>query len=463
MLKDGRNVVVLITDGKPWESKDKDSEQQVTPNSLAEAQKLKSKGVRIIGVGVGEKEKFWNFLNSVSSPGQAYAEEFDRFYRIKTHLVKTSCRQTDQLSPAFDCTCPDIQSAPYYLAEGKTSTSISWEEPEPICSSKSDNIISSTWDPSYNSPAKFEAGIHNINYTFFSSTNQTLSCTITFEVRGANICSGRPHSSRKVCCCGKLHEKRDNYECCGFQYYSKAVHKCCQGYTLENINRNCPNGLCTCSEMRIPTKYVKSGDLTVVTWKTPEPSCSGRLVSRKPNIRSGQTFTPGIYKADYLYRTLNQFDVTCTLRFQIKECVCTPLGLQENKIYEVEPGETTIPVTWNTPKPTCPVTKTVLLPEGTQSGQAFSIGQHTVVYSYTINNQFQLNCSVEFEVRGSLCMDKGYNNVTQTCCCGTIYDVISGYRCCGQSYYRVTTHRCCGKSIVRARWVACPRQKRKAP
>ena len=92
MLQDERNVIVLITDGKPWESKDKDSEQQVTPNSLAEAQKLKDKGVRIIGVGVGKKVR--NFLNSVSSPGQAYAEEFDRFYTIKTHLVKTSCRQS---------------------------------------------------------------------------------------------------------------------------------------------------------------------------------------------------------------------------------------------------------------------------------------------------------------------------------------------------------------------------------
>ena len=70
--------------------------------------------------------------------------------------------------------------------------------------------------------------------------------------------------------------------------------------------------------MRIPTKYVKSGDLGVVTWKTPEPSCSGRLISSKPNIRSGQTFTSGIYKVDYLYRTLNQFDVTCTVRFQVK-------------------------------------------------------------------------------------------------------------------------------------------------
>ena len=91
---------------------------------------------------------------------------------------------TDPFPPAFDCTCPDIQSAPYYLANGETSTSMSWEEPEPVCSSKSDNIISFTWDPSYNSPATFEAGIHNINYTFFSSANQTLSCTITFEVRG---------------------------------------------------------------------------------------------------------------------------------------------------------------------------------------------------------------------------------------------------------------------------------------
>ncbi len=82
------------------------------------------------------------------------------------------------------------------------------------------------------------------------------------------------------------------------------------------------------------------------------------------------------------------------------ECRC-PLPVLTT--FNVRPGDTTTTVTWIAPLPTCPeAIKNTVLPQA-KSGQLFEIGQHTVIYTYNINNQFDLRCAVMFKVRGRLC------------------------------------------------------------
>ena len=65
---------------------------------------------------------------------------------------------------------------------------------------------------------------------------------------------------------------------------------------------------------------MKEGDgATSVTWAVPRPTCGGRLQTiMKPDMRPGQTFAPGVYSIDYVYQTINQIDITCTVRFEVK-------------------------------------------------------------------------------------------------------------------------------------------------
>ena len=68
----------------------------------------------------------------------------------------------------------------------------------------------------------------------------------------------------------------------------------------------------------------------------------------------------------------------------------------------VTPGDATAAVTWNQPSPTCSeaIRSTSIAPTGTKQGQLFSIGQHTIVYTYNINEKLNVRCPVMFEVRG---------------------------------------------------------------
>ena len=68
----------------------------------------------------------------------------------------------------------------------------------------------------------------------------------------------------------------------------------------------------------------------------------------------------------------------------------------------VTPGDATAAVIWNEPSLTCSeaIRSTSIAPTGTKQGQLFSIGQHTIVYTYRINEKLHVRCPVMLEVRG---------------------------------------------------------------
>ena len=82
------DVIVLITDGRPQGT------STVKQDAIHYAEKLKKKGVHIIGIGVGqqiEEKEFWNTLRDIASPGQAIRVKFDKFQSIKNTLIEKSC------------------------------------------------------------------------------------------------------------------------------------------------------------------------------------------------------------------------------------------------------------------------------------------------------------------------------------------------------------------------------------
>ena len=88
--KFANDVIVLITDGRPTGT------STVLQDTIDNAEKLKKKGVLIIGVGVGrqiEDKEFWKNLKAIASPGQAIRVKFDKFQSIKNTLVQSSCQK----------------------------------------------------------------------------------------------------------------------------------------------------------------------------------------------------------------------------------------------------------------------------------------------------------------------------------------------------------------------------------
>ncbi|CAB4007900.1 Hypothetical predicted protein [Paramuricea clavata] len=446
------DVIILLTDGEPF------GVRNVMQKTIAQAKILKRRGVPIIGLGVGSVNMAT--LRKISSPGEAVLATFDNIHTKLETLVRGSC----QPAPALTCKCPAEEHGDQFILESDSSSrEVSWDSrPQPSCSDSNAKVSLTSVIPNVQSGDLFDIGRHTIEYTYraVSGTTATeVKCNIRFEVkvRGANLCSGKAYSiGRDVCCCGKIHEKRENYECCGTDYFSNSTKQCCAGSTLRDIDQPCFGPLCKCPAVNLGTRYMKEGDLTTsVTWAVPRPTCGGRLRTKTPDERPGQMFKPGEYRIDYLYQTTNQMDVTCTVRFEVKECSC-PLPVL--KTFRVTPGETTTAVTWTAPLSTCSeAIRNTVLPQAT-SGQLFAIGQHTVVYAYNINNQFDQRCAVMFEVRGALCRDKGYNSANEVCCCGTVHNIIQGYGCCGQDYYSLTTHQCCANLVVRDKAMSCPRQ-----
>lgn len=87
--EDADDLIILITDGKPQGT------STVVEDTFANAEKLKKKGILIIGVGVGrqiEDPKFWDILQKISSPGQAIRVKFENFQSIKSTLIRSSCQ-----------------------------------------------------------------------------------------------------------------------------------------------------------------------------------------------------------------------------------------------------------------------------------------------------------------------------------------------------------------------------------
>ena len=85
------DIILLITDGEPH------GVTNATENAIAGAQKLKDRGVLIIGLGVGAVNM--ETLRAISSPGEAIMATFENIHRKLERLFTGSC----QVAPAL-CT-----------------------------------------------------------------------------------------------------------------------------------------------------------------------------------------------------------------------------------------------------------------------------------------------------------------------------------------------------------------------
>lgn len=78
---------------------------------------------------------------------------------------------------------------------------------------------------------------------------------------------------------------------------------------------------------------------------------------------------------------------------------------------KVTPGDMNAAVTWTAPQSTCSeAIRSSELPQ-TMPGSLFSIGQHTVIYKYNIDNRFEQRCAVMIDVRGRVYIND-YINAT---------------------------------------------------
>ncbi|XP_028401930.1 uncharacterized protein LOC114524907 isoform X1 [Dendronephthya gigantea] len=447
------DVILLLTDGEPHGITD------VRRKAIEQARIIKDRGIIVVGLGVGNVNM--DTLEKLSTPGDAVMASFESIHTEIERLVASSCQV---FQPAENCKCPARDLGDLRVNPDRLTRDVFWEIPEPECPEGLKTELKNTlYKPDVSSGNEFSIGRQEIVYLYSvkSVTDgrsfSDVQCDIVFEVKGQNFCGGKAYlTTLEECCCGKIYKKNPNFQCCGTIYFSKSTQRCCPGYTLRKLGESCFGPPCKCPEVNIGTKYIKQGDRnTNVVWAMPRPTCGGRLKT-SPNERSGQSFAPGVYRITYVYSTPSRIDVTCTIRFEVKECGC-PLPVP--KTFNVVPGETTTTVSWNVPKPTCSeAIRDTIAPEVIRSGQPFSIGQHALIYTYNMNNQFDLTCAVMFEVRGPLCRERGYNPANQICCCGTVHNIIPRYECCDQDYYSLNTQQCCANSIVRDKTVSCPRQ-----
>ncbi len=82
------DVIILFTDGEPHGVTD------AKQKAIAEAQKLKDRGVQIVGLGVGTVNI--GTLQAISSPGRAVMATFENIHTELASLVTGYC----QIAPA---------------------------------------------------------------------------------------------------------------------------------------------------------------------------------------------------------------------------------------------------------------------------------------------------------------------------------------------------------------------------
>lgn len=306
------DVIVIITDGEPY------GVSTAIEDTKKYAQKLKSKGITIIGIGVGPAvDKYWHILQDIASPGQAIKAKFSGIRQILGKLVSKSCENYSGF-----CTCPSAYGL-VYLKPGETKRMLSWEEPTPSCRTQDISLDTTRTivNPPLNSPHGFEAGKHSISYT----------------------------------------------------------------YVFKNAGGN----------------------------------------------------------------------KTCSVDFEIKACLCPPVNLGS---LSVEQGASTRKVSWQLPQPQpCRASLKAITPQ-VKPGDSFPIGPHTVNYVFKIERDFDVTCTVNFEVAGTkitLCRGKPFSRSTQECCCGAIHEKQTGFRCCGIDYYETSKTQCCPGANVRGRDQSC--------
>ena len=262
--KFANDVIVLITDGRPQGT------NTVEQDAIDNAEKLKKKGVLIIGVGVGrqiENDEFWKILKEIASPGQAFKVKFDEFQSIKSALVQKSCQKYPSAPAGIQCDCPPIVASPFYLKPGETSISLSWKRPDPECPSGTVKVLDFTWSPTLRSPAKFGPGHHSINYKFYLSGNQEMNCSVVFNVKE-----------------------------------------------------------CKCPPQDVHAVQVKPGDSMVNhEWPVPVPSCLGC-----PSPLTSQSLSVGQHSMAYKYSVADQFNITCRVNINVTGVLCSGQGYDKN-------------------------------------------------------------------------------------------------------------------------------------
>ena len=80
------DVILLITDGEPTSA----VPMNVKNKAIDEAQKLKDKGVLVIGLGVGNVNM--QTLEAISSPGEAVMATIEKIHEKMEEIVSGSCR-----------------------------------------------------------------------------------------------------------------------------------------------------------------------------------------------------------------------------------------------------------------------------------------------------------------------------------------------------------------------------------
>lgn len=142
------------------------------------------------------------------------------------------------------------------------------------------------------------------------------------------------------------------------------------------------------------------------------------------------------------------------------QCLCHEM--RSSTIY-VKPGLSKAMVEWPEPQFSCmtgrkPVVTSSIVEPRVTSPHPFSVGKHTIVYTYKLKGGVNVVCPVNFNVKGELCRGRVFNSKAQVCCCGSIHARKSNHGCCGPDYYNMHNHRCCPNANLVSRQESCPRE-----
>ncbi|XP_028411883.1 collagen alpha-1(VII) chain-like [Dendronephthya gigantea] len=219
------DVVVIITDGNPW------GVEGVLAKTIANASRIKAKGIEIVGAAVGSPEmrdRFKaNLIRMSTSEEHVVETDYKDIDTIRSKLIQTTCGNI------VDCQCNSTTTKTRRIAPGQSNVLVSWPTPQYSCrtGNKSETAQISV-EPKITSPHAFPFGDHIIQYTFTLASGVDVVCPVTIAVRG-NMCGQQAiDPGTQVCCCGAIHDERAGHDCCGTRYYDTARNKCCKDYFL---------------------------------------------------------------------------------------------------------------------------------------------------------------------------------------------------------------------------------------
>lgn len=152
----------------------------------------------------------------------------------------------------FDLTCSvDIEVRKCFCQSNKMSlvmkpdspngqVSVNWIEPKPNCPNQ--KIVQTTTTPPNIKPgASFGVGKHTVTYVYEMSSGMRVQCSAEIDVKVVP-CQGVDYDPAiKLCCCGKLQNKKPGYKCCGRKVYDSTKKTCCpMNYNIADDIDSCP-------------------------------------------------------------------------------------------------------------------------------------------------------------------------------------------------------------------------------